>query len=258
MTKYKSAKGRIASSKIEMANSRTAEALIVFMDAGLMPFEDFKGVNYKWESKCMNCGSIVSPRFADVKGGNGGCKPCGNKSRQTPKFLQEVMQMMLEANLEPLEPYKNAMHKWSCKCLKCGEIVEPTAHNVKAGNGGCVFCQVGAFKHSEPAYLYLIHHELFSAFKVGIGNYKTVNDRIESHKKSGWELLEKYSFKKGSEAFKVEKKVLKWIRKEKGLPIHLTNKDFTHGGASETFSNESITTLEIKNKMEEIIKGLQE
>ena len=84
-----------------------------------------------------------------------------------------------------------------------------------------------------------------------------MNDRIESHKKSGWQLLEKYSFKKGSEAFKVEKKVLKWVRKEKMLPAHLTNSDFTHGGASETFSDESITALEVKKMIEETIKGLQ-
>jgi hypothetical protein len=257
MTKYKSVRSKSESRKVELANSRTAEALIIFMDAGLMPLEDFRGVNFKWESKCMNCGSIVSPRFADVKGGNGGCKPCGNKSGHTSEFLQEVMQMMTEANLEPLEPYRNSRHKWSCKCLKCGEIVTPTAHNIKAGNGGCVFCQVAAFKHGEAAYLYLIHHEMFAAYKVGIGNYKTVNDRIKSHKKSGWELLEKYSFKKGSTAFEVEKKVLKWIRNEKGLPAHLTNKVFTHGGASETFSDDSITALEIKNKIEDIIKGIK-
>lgn len=258
MTKYKSVKIKLKGRKVELANSRTAEALLVFMDAGLMPLDEFKGVNYKWESRCMNCGQIVSPRFADVQGGNGGCKPCGKKSRQTPEFLQSIMAMMADANLEPLEPYKNSMHKWECKCLKCGEIVRPTAHNIKAGNGGCIFCQTAAFKHNEPAYLYLIHHEVFAAYKVGIGNYKTVNDRIESHKKSGWQLLEKFSFKKGSEAFKVEKKILKWIRKEKGLPAHLTNSDFTHGGASETFSDESITAIEIKNKMEETIKGLKE
>lgn len=257
MTKYKSVKEKFKGRKVELANSRTAEALLVFMEAGLMPLDEFRGVNYKWESKCMNCGEIVAPRFADVQGGNGGCKPCSQKVSHTPEFLQSIMEMMAEAKLEPLEPYRNSGHKWECKCLKCGEIVTPTAHNIKAGNGGCVFCQVAAFKHSEPAYLYLIHHEVFASYKVGVGNYKTIKDRIESHKKSGWELLEKYSFKKGREAFKVEKKVLKWIRKEKGLPIHLTNNDFTHGGASETFSDESITALEIKHKMEETIKGLQ-
>jgi hypothetical protein len=142
--------------------------------------------------------------------------------------------------------------------MKCGEIVTPSLHNVKRGHGGCVFCQVAAFKHGEPAYLYLIHHEVFAAYKVGIGNIKTVNDRIESHKKSGWNLIERYSFEKGSQAFKVEKKILNWVRNELGLPIHLTNKDFSHGGASETFSDDSVSVLAIKRKIEETIKGLRD
>jgi hypothetical protein len=140
--------------------------------------------------------------------------------------------------------------------MKCGEIVTPSLQNIKRGHGGCVYCQIGAFKHSESAYLYLIHHKEFAAYKVGIGNLKTVHDRIDSHKKYGWELLEKYSFEKGSQAFKIEKKILKWIRNERGLPVYLTNKDFKHGGATETFSDESITALEIKNKIEEVIDGL--
>jgi|1048.fasta_scaffold34989_2 hypothetical protein len=255
MTKYKSGKDRDKSNKVELANSRTAEALIVFMDAGLMPLEDFKGVNYKWESKCMKCGALVSPRFADVKGGNGGCKPCSlTPSSET---VTKAIEVMRNSFLEPLVPYKNSTSPWECKCMKCGEIVTPALHNVQRGHGGCVYCQVAAFKHNEPAYLYLIHHDVHGAYKVGIGNFKTVKDRIESHKKSGWSLLEKYSFEKGSHAFKIERKILDWVRKELGLPVHLTNKDFTHGGASETFSDESITALEIKRKIEETIKGLE-
>ena len=57
---------------------------------------------------------------------------------------------------------------------------------------------------------------------------------------------------------KVEKKILKWIRTEKGLPVHLTNKNFTHGGASETFSDDYISAFEIQNKVAEIIKELVE
>ncbi len=255
MAKYKPVRGKSKESKIELANSRTAEALLVFMDAGLMPLEDFKGVSFKWESKCMKCGAIVSPRFADVQGGRGGCKPCSLVP--SVEKVNEAIAIMRNSSLEPTKPFINSSSPWECKCLKCGETVTPSLQNVKKGHGGCIYCQVAAFKHTEPAYLYLIHNRALSSFKIGIGNFNTVNDRIGSHQKAGWELLEKYSFQEGRHAYKVEKLVLEWVRKDLGLPIHLTNKDFKHGGASETFSDDSISALEIKKKIEETIRGLQ-
>jgi hypothetical protein len=233
------------------------EKIAVMLQANLKPLEPYPGNSAKiWKCQCMLCGFECYPRFYDVsKRNKGGCKPCS--LIPSSELVNNAIEIMRKSNLEPIMPYKNSTSPWECKCMKCGEIVTPALHNVQRGHGGCIYCQVAAFKHNEPAYLYLVHHEVFAAFKVGIGNFKTVKDRIESHKKSGWELLEKYSFEKGSQAFKVEKKVLEWVRKERALPIHLTNKEFTHGGASETFSDESVTALEIKRKIEEVIRGLQ-
>lgn len=257
MAKYKKASQRkTLKRRIELRNAKEVEAILLFMEAGLMPQDRFKGVDYKWKSICQKCGQIVSPRLADIKGGRGGCKPCGRKRHQTPEYLDQIMKIMKDAKLEPLEPFRSIASKWECKCLKCGEIVTPSAQNVKAGNGGCVFCSVGAFKHGEPAYLYLIHHKGLGSYKVGIGNYKTVNDRIKSHYKSGWELLRKYPFEQGKTAKKVEKKFLKWIRIDLKLPVYLAKNDFKHGGHTETFTDDSLTSLEMDQKVQEIIKGL--
>lgn len=233
------------------------QEIAVMMKANLKPLEPYSGNSAKiWKCQCMLCGSECFPRYYDVsKKNKGGCKPCS--LIPSPGSVNKAIEVMRKSNLEPTKPYVNSVSPWECRCMKCGEIVTPSLHNVRRGHGGCVYCQIAAFKHREPAYLYLIHHEAFAAYKVGIGNFKTVNDRIESHKKSGWELLEKYSFEKGSQAFKAEKKILEWIRKELGLPVYLTNKDFTHGGASETFSDESVTAIEIKRKMEETIMGIK-
>lgn len=259
MTKYKNKKQRkIPKRKVELRNSKEAEAILIFMEANLMPQDPFKGVNHKWKSKCMKCGEIVFPRYADVAGGNGGCKPCGMKYRQTPEFISDLLNIMKNADLEPLEPFSRKDAKWKCKCLKCGNIVTPSANNVARGHGGCVFCQVAAFKHDKPAYLYVIHHELFSSYKVGIGNHQTVNDRIKSHQNAGWNLLKKYNFEEGKQAIKVEKKFFKWIRNDLKLPIHLSSSHFKHGGHSETFSDDSVTLIQIKDKLQALITGLQE
>jgi hypothetical protein len=243
--------------KCDICNPNFYEKEIqVMLKANLKPLEPYSGNSAKtWKCQCMLCGLECFPRYYDVSNrGKGGCKPCS--LILSPESVSKAIEIMRVSSLEPIKPYVNSYSPWECVCMKCGEFVTPSLHNVQRGNGGCVFCKVAAFKHGEPAYLYLVHHEVFAAFKVGIGNFKTVHDRIESHKKYGWELLEKYSFEKGSQAFKAEKKILEWIRNEKGLPQHLTNKDFKHGGATETFSDDSITQLEIKIKMEETIKGL--
>jgi DNA-directed RNA polymerase subunit M/transcription elongation factor TFIIS len=138
---YKGVKKR--KKQIELNLSFAAEAWIAFEDANLLPLEEYIDTNQKWKSKCLLCGTVVSPRIADVKGGRGGCRTCGSKKANLKRFPSQAEKASLvaqKANLEPLEAYTNAVTKWKCKCLECGEIVTPTYHNLKQGNGGCLKC----------------------------------------------------------------------------------------------------------------------
>ena len=54
-----------------------------------------------------------------------------------PKLAEKVM---LKAGLKPLEPYKNAISRWKCKCLKCGNIVFPNYNTTNISGSGCRFC----------------------------------------------------------------------------------------------------------------------
>ena len=47
---------------------------------------------------------------------------------------------MLKAGLKPLEPYANALSKWKCLHIKCGEIVYPQYAAIQSGRGGCRKC----------------------------------------------------------------------------------------------------------------------
>ena len=51
----------------------------------------------------------------------------------------EARQVMLDADLEPLEPYPGSSSPWQCRCGVCGEVVTPMYATVKAG-GGCRVC----------------------------------------------------------------------------------------------------------------------
>ena len=259
---YKSVKNQPKRQKIELANSREAEAILLFMEAGLMPQEAYVGRNQKWKSKCMVCGAIVSPRVADVLGREGGCRPCATERQKKdglkrfPKQTKKALSIAKKAKLEPLEPYKNARTKWKCKCLKCGEIVTPTYHNLEQGNGGCLNCQPYSFQPKEPAYLYVMTHTEMGSLKIGIGNSNNKVDRIKTHKRYGWELVKRYDLS-GKMAMDAENALLQWIRKDLKLPKHLTGELMKQFGYSETVNSDDIELPTLYRKITEIIKGLQ-
>ena len=250
--------------QIELHLSFAAEAWIAFEDANLLPLEEYVDTNQKWKSKCLLCGTVVSPRIADVKGGRGGCRPCfierqrKDGLKRFPSQTKKALSIAKKAKLEPLEPYKNARTKWKCKCLKCGEIVTPTYHNLEQGNGGCLNCQEYSFQPNQPSYLYVMTHTQMGSLKIGVGNQNNKVDRIKTHKRYGWELLKRYDFKLGKDAVTVENLLLKWFRKDLKLPPHLTKELMVQFGHSETVDLNEIDLPLLFKKVEEFKKGLQE
>lgn len=53
---------------------------------------------------------------------------------------REAKELMLAANLKPLEPYPGGATPWKCKCLVCGKTVSARLKVIKRGDGGCKFC----------------------------------------------------------------------------------------------------------------------
>ena len=144
------------------------DALKDMKEKGLTPLVDFPGASKPWKSQCKKCGNQTSPRLADLRMGHSGCKRCGDevggkkrrlvnnptRAGKTTVF-EDVIAVMRNANLEPLEPYETSQTKWKCKCLKCGEIVAPRYTTILQGGGGCMNCsrveQVGRGRLDEQA-----------------------------------------------------------------------------------------------------------
>jgi hypothetical protein len=61
-----------------------------------------------------------------------------------------AIQLMFEANLEPLEQFPGSQYHWKCRCLLCGNIVNPKYTDIQAGSGGCKYCG-GHFVDPEAA-----------------------------------------------------------------------------------------------------------
>ena len=115
-------------------------AISIMQKADLEPLEPYINSNSPWKCKCLRCGSVVSPRLTGIVRGQGlpcGFKESGLKSRKDENL---AIKIMLDANLEPLEPYISSHKPWKCKCLKCEAIITPTLSGIQNGNSGCKYC----------------------------------------------------------------------------------------------------------------------
>jgi predicted nucleic acid-binding Zn-ribbon protein len=110
-------------------------------EVGLEPLEPFISSRQKWKSRCIRCGSIVSPALHDIRRGNGGCKKCGREKqvKATSYSEEEAKGIMLKANLEPIEPYRRSNLPYKSKCLVCLSIVHPHLSSILQGSG-CIKC----------------------------------------------------------------------------------------------------------------------
>jgi formylmethanofuran dehydrogenase subunit E len=227
------------------------EARLFMLASGLIPMEPYKNALSKWDCKCANCGRKVSPRYSDVTQGKRGCIDCGNERSGLKRRVSEsqAKTIMLEAQLEPLDPYVLSNVPWKCRCLKCGETVFPTLHNVQAGNGGCAYCQNFGIKYGEPTYLYLLSNESLKSHKVGITNIaKSKNsDRLGKFVERDWKIVKLWTFEKGSLARDVEAQVLSHLRKTLKYPPYLSKIEMGPlGGHTETVGADFISLLDLE------------
>jgi len=219
-----------------------AEVKDRMLKAGLKTYGPYIGKDMKWKCKCLVCGDLVFPTWNNIRKGQGGCGRCryvkSGKSNSTPE--KDAIARMLKSQLQPLEQYANTDTPWKSICLKCKNTVYPTLRNIKAGQGGCAYCRESGLNYSDPAYIYLIFHEEYSSIKIGVSNSDSKPNRIKAHQKQGWSVYRIQNFKNGRAAEEIETQVLRWIRKNKRLPVHLSSKIMPQGGHSETVSASEI------------------
>jgi hypothetical protein len=219
------------------------------------PLEKYKNARTPWKIRCLRCNHIIYPTWDRMNKANRN-RGCGYCVRVRVD-LKNVNKLMRQLKLKPLAKYPGGKTSWKCKCLKCGSIVYPKYNDLNQGQGGCSNCADYGLNYTDKGFIYLITHPLLGAHKIGIANsYKSreFDDRMYNHKKHGWKLYEIKNFAKLRKAYDVEQKVIKWLRVEVGLPIHLNDSQMPQGGWTETVDASEIDLPTIWAKVEELSK----
>ncbi len=212
--------------------------------AGLEPQVPYPGAVQPWRCIHLACGKTVSPRYASIQQGHGGCRACVGLAVDPVK----AWEIMLVAGLNPLVPYPGAHERWPCIHLACGMKVNPRFTNVKQGDGGCRYCQRGGYNYAKPGVVYLIlarHSDSpRGVLKVGITDMS--GGRLAKWRKRGWTVVATFEFDDGALPPQVEAAVLCWWRNELGVEPCLSQRQIGGiGGASETASLAELEQLGI-------------
>jgi hypothetical protein len=108
----------------------------IMRNAKLEPLEPYPGGKKHWRSKCLRCGREVTPKYSDIKNGDGGCKYCGGHYVEP----ETAFNFMVFKGVTPQEPYVHNAKKWHCICNTCKRSVYPTWNAVQSGNNPCGYC----------------------------------------------------------------------------------------------------------------------
>ena len=116
------------------------EADAFFAKIQLKPLVPYVNNNTPRKSKCLVCGSIVSPRLSDVKKAKS-CIKCQGKKLALKIRLndEEVLKSAKQMKIRLLEPYVNNRTPIKAVCLVCKNNISPTIGRLRAGVG-CTFC----------------------------------------------------------------------------------------------------------------------
>jgi hypothetical protein len=111
------------------------DAVMAMKARGFRTLEPFPGAVKPWLVECLNCKRKFKSIFHSLKT-KSKCKYCSAVAVDE----LELLKLLKELELKPLEKYRSAKTPWKCKCLVCNHIVQPTWNRIKQGRGHCAYC----------------------------------------------------------------------------------------------------------------------
>ncbi len=85
------------------------DAVEVMKSAKLIPLEPYRSSKTPWKCKCVKCGNVVTPAYAGIVAGQGGCVFCypAGINLKTPSYLYLISNEMLGSHKIGIGNHKN-------------------------------------------------------------------------------------------------------------------------------------------------------
>jgi hypothetical protein len=133
------------------------------------------------------------------------------------------------------------------KCEK-GHIWKTTL-NHRTNDRNCPSCSITGFDPNREAYLYFLIQPKWEMYQIGITNFPV--DRLKSHKKNGFDLIDLRGPMDGHTAQDLETSLLKYIKNQKAdlSPEHIAGK---FDGYSESWTIDSFKVNNLKELIDKV------
>jgi hypothetical protein len=135
-------------------------------------------------------------------------------------------------------PGSNQKNSWKCKE---GHIYLSAVSSRTFRKTGCPTCAEYGFDPEKDAWFYLMQRA--GEQQLGISN--VLVDRLRTHERNGWTLLEHTEAASGQKVLDTEKAFKKWLRKEIGLM-----KGTTENWATTSMEVQSLAELKARSGVE--------
>ena len=204
------------------------------------------GTNVRLEWKCR-LNHIWKATGNNRIQGNG-CPVCANKVilvgfNDLATTNPDLASQMLTGDPTRVTAGSGKNFKWKCEK---GHTWNADVANRTTGTG-CPSCAVGGFDPNIEAWLYFLIHEEWDMHQIGITNYP--DDRLASHRRLGWKLLELRGPMQGDVTYAWEQSILKAL-KENGADIGNTSIAGKFDGFSEAWVRNSYPVKKLKDLMD--------
>jgi len=226
-------------------------AIRIVTEAGFEPLEPYKNALTKWKMRHSLCGATVYPRLNSIVNvglGTSGCAVCSGK--QVEKGFNDLATTHPEISKQavgwdPSEITQGSNQKKEWKCgLQHRWKAKVSDRALKMSD--CPTCSVSGFDPNSDGYLYFLEHLSWEMFQIGITNFP--EDRLGSHKKLGWELLELRGPMDGHLTQQWETAILRML-KAKGADLSNAKIAGKFDGYSEAWSKSTFEVKSIKELM---------
>ena len=138
----------------------------------------------------------------------------------------------------------NKKLRWTCGL---GHEWDANVASRALNSRGCPSCSVGGFDPNRDGWLYLLDHDEWEMFQIGITNYP--DERLSDHKRIGWTVLEIRGAMDGAATRDLETAILQSLKRREAVFANQNNgKKFD--GFTESWLKSSVKVSGLKDLLD--------